>query len=201
MKSLDSLISRREAYRIALAGAGAVLIGESNWEVLWAQGRAPQIFVSCRVSELRGETISCISDDARFIQMKITDKTDIWMGIDGITPSALKVGQHLYVVGQVDSNGTLFAANVHVNILNVYGRIVAVRGSEFDLVPYQPEALNLKLRCVVNATVHTQCMNTNCTTLGVQRLLYAQVVGMQNSDGAIAVTKLWVYPGRPADKK
>ena len=146
--------------------------------------------LSGRVIEQRGVEVTLLTEGG-FEKFRLGD---------GVRPRLLP-GDHVYAAGERSAAGMLTASDVQVNLVNLYGKITAVDRDSFELWPYALEPLGYRVRCVLQRDGATQRMQEACASCGIRPAMFAQVVGQIAADGTISVTRLWLYPDRPADRR
>ena len=176
---------------IKFAGSALIL----NRTAAPASAQAPsQSYAYGSVVAVDGNMIY-LSNDKGPVTLRVIPTSDIWRGQHHLSPSALKWGDRIDAVGQVDFDGALIVKWLFANIVNRYGQIVKVNGNQLELAPSEgPElAQGVTLRIQVNTAAPVAIINNGQGSTGdLQVGRFVQVIGLFRSDGSITATRIWV---------
>lgn len=192
-------MQRREFLKISAHAGSAALLLQSK--LIIAAAVAPSaVFASGRIVAVQDDTIYAANENGPVV-LRLASTSDIWKGAHGLDRSVLTPGDSIFASGQVGVDGSITVKDLYANIVNYYGRIIRVDGTEFELLPYQPTPLSWTLNAEIEKTGRGTIINNGLGSVDDLRTdRFVQMVGLQQSDGRVVATRIWIYEnGRPVD--
>ena len=126
-------------------------------------------------------------------------QTQVWKGRNLQDFAEIRPGDQILVRGRQDATGRMIAANVWANIISVYGMVVGLNDSGFQILPYSPEPTGSLTSVVVDANTLGQ-LQERVSMTNIQKGRFVQVIGAAAQNGKIQAARVLVYVnGRPVN--
>lgn len=155
---------------------------------------ASKLTISGQIISIVGASIGISAASGEVFTLSLSPLTDIWKGKHNLPSDTLLIGDSVIAFVRRNSDDGLSAIEIYANIVNMYGRIMAIGGNEMEILPYSLERgrmlVNPIKKIVFNhAGVKTVMRFEEGCGVEVGRML--SFVGCILPDGRLQVSRAW----------
>jgi hypothetical protein len=146
-------------------------------------------FLSGTIQSISGNTIYAANTDSQPITLRLSPSSNIWKGQDGLDISVLRPGDHIYVDGTWNPDGSVTVRELDANIVNYFGQVVSVAKDQFEIIP---DKHTRSVKALLSANnPPTVINNGQGSAKDVQVGRYVQMIGLLRDDGTVLATRIW----------